>query len=52
MPEPPKETLPHPYGVDVELLQRTHSNNCRQEYARFLEASLPSRGPNHGAEVP
>ena len=22
MPEPPKETLPHPYGVDVELLQR------------------------------
>src|SRR4030066_1842658 len=22
LPEPPKETLPHPYGVDVELLQR------------------------------
>jgi len=22
MPAPPKETLPHPYGVDVELLQR------------------------------
>jgi DNA topoisomerase-6 subunit B len=22
MPEPPKETMPHPYGVDVELLQR------------------------------
>jgi DNA topoisomerase-6 subunit B len=22
MPPPPKETLPHPYGVDVELLQR------------------------------
>lgn len=22
MPNPPKETLPHPYGVDVELLQR------------------------------
>lgn len=22
MPVPPKETLPHPYGVDVELLQR------------------------------
>jgi DNA topoisomerase-6 subunit B len=22
MPEPPKETLPHPYGVDVEMLQR------------------------------
>jgi DNA topoisomerase-6 subunit B len=31
MPEPPKETKPHPYGVDVELLQRliqiTPSNN-------------------------
>jgi len=22
MPEPPKETKPHPYGVDVELIQR------------------------------
>ena len=22
MPEPPKQTLPHPYGVDVEMLQR------------------------------
>ena len=22
MPDPPKETMPHPYGVDVELLQR------------------------------
>ncbi len=22
MPDPPRETLPHPYGVDVELLQR------------------------------
>ena len=22
MPEPPTEILPHPYGVDVELLQR------------------------------
>lgn len=22
MPDPPEETLPHPYGVDVELLQR------------------------------
>ncbi|MGF3522206.1 MAG: DNA topoisomerase VI subunit B [Candidatus Bathyarchaeia archaeon] len=22
MPDPPRETLPHPYGVDVEMLQR------------------------------
>jgi len=31
MPEPPRETLPHPYGVDVELVQRliqiTNANN-------------------------
>jgi len=29
MPPPPKETLPHPYGVDVELIQRMiHNTNC------------------------
>ena len=38
MPEPPKETLPHPYGVDVELLQRLihispHKN--MQEFLKF-----------------
>jgi len=34
MPSPPKETLPHPYGVDVELLQRliqvTPCHNMRE----------------------
>jgi DNA topoisomerase-6 subunit B len=34
MPESPKETMPHPYGVDVELLQRliqiTPYNNMRE----------------------
>jgi DNA topoisomerase-6 subunit B len=38
MPPPPKETLPHPYGVDVELLQRliqiTPYKNMR-EFLRF-----------------
>jgi len=29
MPSPPKETLPHPYGVDVETLQRLmHITRC------------------------
>lgn len=29
MPNPPKETLPHPYGCDVETLQRMiNSTNC------------------------
>jgi DNA topoisomerase-6 subunit B len=34
MPAPPKETLPHPYGVDVETLQRliriTRSHNMQE----------------------
>ncbi len=30
MPPPPKETLPHPYGVDVETIQRlTSITECR-----------------------
>lgn len=30
MPPPPKETLPHPYGVDVETIQRlTRVTECR-----------------------
>jgi len=30
MPDPPKETLPHPYGVDVETIQRLiHTTECR-----------------------
>jgi len=30
MPPPPKETLPHPYGVDVETIQRlTSVTECR-----------------------
>jgi len=52
MPEPPKETMPHPYGVDVELLQRliqspnsptcpvssgTFSPSRRNHRAKFLE---------------
>jgi DNA topoisomerase-6 subunit B len=45
MPEPPKETMPHPYGVDVELLQRliqitqctTMSTFLRQHFHRVGE---------------
>ncbi len=30
MPNPPRETLPHPHGVDVEMLQRIiRVSNCR-----------------------
>lgn len=36
MPEPPKETLPHPYGVDVELLQRLIQITPYKTMAEFL----------------
>ena len=42
---------PHPYGVDVELLQRLIQITHLQEHARFSEESFsPSRGHN-GSEV-
>ena len=37
MPEPPKETLPHPYGVDVELLQRLIQITPYKNMPEFLK---------------
>jgi DNA topoisomerase-6 subunit B len=37
MPEPPKETLPHPYGVDVELLQRLIQITTYNNMLEFLK---------------
>lgn len=37
MPQPPKETLPHPYGVDVELLQRLIQITPYKTMAEFLK---------------
>jgi DNA topoisomerase-6 subunit B len=36
MPPPPKETLPHPYGVDVELLQRLIQITPYKNMSEFL----------------
>jgi DNA topoisomerase-6 subunit B len=36
MPKPPKETLPHPYGVDVELLQRLTQVTPYKNMLEFL----------------
>jgi DNA topoisomerase-6 subunit B len=36
MPEPPKETKPHPYGVDVELLQRLVQITPQKNMFEFL----------------
>lgn len=37
MPEPPKETRPHPYGVDVELLQRLIQITPYKNMLEFLK---------------
>jgi DNA topoisomerase-6 subunit B len=37
MPEPPKETCPHPYGVDVELLQRLIQITAYNNMEDFLK---------------
>ena len=37
LPEPPKETLPHPYGVDVELLQRLIQITPYKNMLEFLK---------------
>ena len=37
MPEPPKETLPHPYGVDVEMLQRLIYISPHKKLVDFLK---------------
>jgi DNA topoisomerase-6 subunit B len=37
MPEPPKETRPHPYGVDVELLQRLIQVTPYKNMLEFLK---------------
>jgi DNA topoisomerase-6 subunit B len=37
MPEPPKETEPHPYGVDVELLQRLIQVTQYKNMQEFLK---------------
>ncbi|NIO37938.1 DNA topoisomerase VI subunit B [Candidatus Bathyarchaeota archaeon] len=37
MPNPPEETLPHPYGVDVELLQRLIQVTPHRNMLDFLK---------------
>ena len=40
MPEPPQETLPHPYGVDVELVQRLIQITSDNNMADFLKGQF------------
>jgi DNA topoisomerase-6 subunit B len=36
MPPPPKETLPHPHGIDVEFMRRTIRQSSEENLAKFL----------------
>lgn len=36
MPNPPKETLPHPHGVDVEMVKRLVEENKKRNLLSFL----------------
>lgn len=40
MPTPPKETLPHPYGVDVETLQRIIRVTRERNMPDFMQANF------------
>ena len=40
MPESPKETMPHPYGVDVELLQRLIQITTATNMSDFLKGQF------------
>ena len=51
MPEPPKETMPHPYGVDVELLQRLIQLTECNSMMSFLRGAFPPRRRNHSTEI-
>jgi DNA topoisomerase-6 subunit B len=40
MPSPPRETLPHPYGCDVETLQRMISNTESTSLLTFMTSNF------------
>jgi len=44
MPKPPEETLPHPYGVDVETMKRLIEITKETYHAQFHENPLPCVG--------
>jgi len=45
MPPPPKETLPHPHGVDVETVQRIIRLTTHRNMLDFMQAHFHRVGP-------
>jgi len=51
IPEPPKEALPHPVGVDVETMKRLISLTKSETLLSFLTGSFQRVGPKTAKEV-
>jgi DNA topoisomerase-6 subunit B len=50
-PEPPRETLPHPVGVDVEMMSRMLAETKARNLLTFLTTSFQKIGPKTAKEV-
>jgi len=51
MPNPPKETLPHPHGVDVEMVKRLAEENRRRTLISFLTRSFHRVGKETASRI-
>ena len=51
VPEPPRETLPHPVGVDVEMMSRMLLETKARNLLTFLTTSFQKIGPKTAKEV-
>ncbi|MEM2909769.1 MAG: DNA topoisomerase VI subunit B [Nitrososphaerota archaeon] len=51
VPEPPKEALPHPVGVDVETMKRLISGTKSETLLSFLTSNFQRVGPKTAKEV-
>ncbi len=45
MPAPPQETLPHPYGIDVEAFRRLLKQSTDQSLLKFMYSNFHRVGP-------
>ncbi len=45
MPNPPEETLPHPYGIDVEAFRRLVKQSTQTSLVKFMSSSFHRVGP-------
>ncbi|MDW8034415.1 MAG: DNA topoisomerase VI subunit B [Nitrososphaerota archaeon] len=51
MPNPPKETLPHPHGVDVEMVKRLVEENKKRTILSFLTKSFHRMGKETAKKI-